>query len=246
MILQNKSNLFLLNRSIGNSLQRENTKYKAALALANNPNIEYVEEDAKVHIVSQVTPWGITKIKAIDVQQSGFTGMGVKIGIIDSGIDFTYEDLDVTEGVTFVEGTTNFLDDNGHGTHFAGTVAALSNELGVIGAASRVDLYAIKVINQYGDGNYSDLVSGIEWAITNNMDIINMSLGGHSESRTLKKAVDNAFNAGVLLIASAGNSGYNKKGSITYPANMIRLSLLALLINGTKGPHSQAWDVNLI
>lgn len=100
----------------------------------------------------------------------------------------------------------------------AGTAAALHNTVGVIGTAPEVSLYAIKVLDRFGSGSYSDVVSGIEWAITNHLNILNMSLGGSSSSRTLKAAMDQAYNSGILLIASAGNNGYSSKGTITYPA----------------------------
>ncbi|MFC4767622.1 S8 family peptidase [Effusibacillus consociatus] len=190
----------------------------AAQSLAENPKIAYVEEDGKVQATDQVIPWGIPHVKATNVQQNGLTGSGIKVGILDTGIDYSHEDLKVSGGVTLVPGTTDYRDDNGHGTHVAGTIAALNNTVGALGVAPQVNLYAIKVLDQSGSGNYSDVVAGIEWAITNHMNILNMSLGGTSSSRTLKAAVDKAYNFEILLIASAGNNGYDPKGTITYPA----------------------------
>lgn len=190
----------------------------AAQSLAKDPKVAYVEEDGEVHTTGQVTPWGISDVQSVEVQQKGITGSGIKVGIIDTGIDYNHEDLKVSGGVTFVPGTTDYRDDNGHGTHVAGTVASLNNKVGVLGVAPQVSLYAIKVLDQNGSGNYSDVVSGIEWAITNHLNILNMSFGGTSSSRTLKAAVDKAYNSGILLVASAGNNGYNSKGTITYPA----------------------------
>lgn len=83
---------------------------------------------------------------------------------------------------------------------------------------AKVELYAIKVLDQNGSGSYSDVVAGIEWAISNNIDILNMSLGGSQGSKTLQSAIDNAYNEGMLLVAAAGNSGYDRKGTIGYPA----------------------------
>lgn len=191
---------------------------QAVQSLSKNPTISYIEQDRKIQAIGQVTPWGIKHSGGINAQQTGVTGLGIKIGIIDSGIDYTHEDLQVKGGATFVEGTTNYMDDNGHGTHVAGTVAALTNDVGVLGMAPQSDLYAIKVVDQFGGGSYSDVIAGIEWAISNNMDIVNMSLGGTSGSKTLKTAVDNAYERGILLVAAAGNNGYDKKGTITYPA----------------------------
>lgn len=190
----------------------------AAQALSNNPNIEYIEEDGMVQAIGQETPWGVIDVNGTDAHQFGVTGAGINIGVIDTGIDYSHEDLQVSGGVTFVEGTSNYMDDNGHGTHVAGTIAAVNNIAGVIGVSPQVNLYAIKVLDQYRNGNYSDVVAGIEWSISNHMDIVNMSIGGSTASRTLQKAIDHAYNSGILLIAAAGNSGYDKRGTILYPA----------------------------
>lgn len=190
----------------------------AAQALSNNPNIEYIEEDGMVQAIGQETPWGILDVNGIDAQQLGVTGTGINVGVIDTGIDYNHEDLQVKGGVSFVEGTSSYMDDNGHGTHVAGTIAAVNNMSGVIGVSPQVNLYAIKAIDQYRNGSYSDVVSGIEWSISNHMDIINMSIGGSTASRTLQKAIDHAYNSGILLLAAAGNSGYDKRGTIQYPA----------------------------
>ncbi len=191
---------------------------KAVNALSKNPNITYIEKDAIAYATSQVIPWGVPHVKATDAQDLGYTGQGVKVGVIDTGIDYTHEDLHVTGGISFVDGTTGYIDDNGHGTHVAGTIAALNNEMGVIGIAPNAELYAIKVLDQNGSGSYSDVVAGIEWAIDYNINILNMSLGGTAQSKTLEKAVNKAYDSGILLVAAAGNNGYSKKGTIGYPA----------------------------
>lgn len=191
---------------------------QAVESLKNNPKIDYIEEDGKVQATGQVIPWGVMDVKATDVQQMSVTGVGGKIGVLDTGIDYTHEDLYVHGGVSFVDGTTDYRDDNGHGTHVAGTIAGMNNTLGVLGVSPQANLYAIKVLDRSGNGNYSDVIEGIEWAIANDLNIINMSLGGTADSRTLKTAVDKAYQAGILVVASAGNNGYSKKGSITYPA----------------------------
>jgi len=120
---------------------------------------------------------GISHIQATESQQLGYSGKGIKVGVIDTGIDYNHEDLHVSGGTSVITGTTDYSDDNGHGTHVAGTIAALNNDIGVIGVAPQAELYAIKALDQYGNGNYSEVISGIEWAIDNQMDIINMSLG---------------------------------------------------------------------
>jgi subtilisin len=193
---------------------------QAAEALKKNPNVAYVEEDHKAYAIGQTVPWGITHIKANQVQATGNTGSGVKVAILDTGIDASHEDLNVSGGKSFVAGESDpFTDGNSHGTHVSGTVAGLNNSLGVLGVAPSASLYAVKVLDSSGSGTYSGIVQGIEWAVSNNMDIINMSLGGSSGSTTLQQACDKAYNSGVLVVAAAGNSGTRgKQNTIGYPA----------------------------
>jgi subtilisin len=192
----------------------------AAEALKKNPNVSYVEEDQMAYATAQTTPWGITHIKADQVHATGNTGSGVKVAILDTGIDSSHGDLNVSGGASFVSGEPNALSDgNGHGTHVAGTVAALNNTAGVIGVAHTASIYAVKVLDSSGSGTYSGIIQGIEWAVANNMDVINMSLGGSSGSTALQQACDNAYNSGVLVVAAAGNSGTRgKQNTIGYPA----------------------------
>ncbi|MBI2588078.1 S8 family peptidase, partial [Candidatus Azambacteria bacterium] len=105
-------------------------------------------------------------------------------------------------------------DDNGHGTHVAGTVAAVNNTIGVVGVGPDVHLYAIKVLNRNGSGFLSDVIEGIQWAIANGMQVANMSLGTSSDIQSFHDAVIAARNAGIVQVAAAGNSG----GAVSFPA----------------------------
>jgi subtilisin family serine protease len=194
---------------------------QAVEALAAHPDVAYVEPDPVAYAVGETLPWGVDRIDADVVQDGGNYGTGVKVAILDTGIDLDHPDLAVAGGATFVEGTTSPDDDNGHGTHVAGTVAALvGNGIGVIGVAPEAALYAVKVLDSGGSGSYSDIVAGIDWAVANGMQVINMSLGGRFDSQTLQDACDNAYAAGVLLVAAAGNSGNpaGKGDNVAYPA----------------------------
>jgi subtilisin len=118
---------------------------KAADALKKNPAIEFVEENVEYNATAQTTPWGITHINADKAHSTGVTGSGVKVAVLDTGIDASHEDLNVQGGASFISGEPDpFNDGNGHGTHVAGTVAALNNSLGVLGVAYQADLYAVK------------------------------------------------------------------------------------------------------
>ncbi len=192
----------------------------AVEALRNNPNVEYVEPDGVCHATADTIPWGISRVQADLVQAGGNYGAGVKVAIIDTGIDIHHTDLAVAGGYSCVSYTTSYDDDAGHGSHVAGTVAALANGTGVIGCAPQASLYAVKVLDSTGSGTWTDVVEGIDWATANGMDIINMSLGGSSGTTALQQACDNAYAAGVLIVCSAGNSGTTDGtgDNVGYPA----------------------------
>jgi len=192
-------------------------------ALNRNPKIAYIEPDGQVQI-TQTLPWGVDRIDAEVVHQYGNKGTGVKVAIIDTGIDYNHPDLvaNYEGGIDFVEGDGDPMDDNGHGTHCAGIVAAEDNEIGVIGVAPKVWLYAVKVLDDTGSGSVTDVIAGIDWATINGMQIISMSLGSDSDSVTLHSACDAAYGAGVLVVAAAGND-YQRRGraevdTVDYPA----------------------------
>lgn len=209
----------------------------AAAALAGNPRVTYVETDKIAYAIGETLPWGVDRIDADVVHSGGNSGSGIKVAIIDTGIDLDHPDLTVAGGATFVEGTTSPDDDEGHGTHVAGTVAALAgNGIGVIGVAPAASLYAVKVLDSSGSGYYSDIVAGIDWSVSNGMQVINMSLGGSSDDSTLRAACDNAYAAGVVVVAAAGNSGNpaGKGDNVGYPAKYESVIAVAATDSGDR------------
>jgi subtilisin family serine protease len=205
-------------------------------ALRKSSNIRSIEEDGHAEIVgadneakpggsgggtppAEVLPWGVNRIDA-DLAWTKSTGAGIKVAVLDTGIDKTHPDLKdhVKGGVNFVPSrgivdSTAWNDDNGHGSHCAGIIGAIDNTIGVIGVAPNVDIYSVKVLNKQGSGDWSWIIGGINWAVTNHMQVISMSLGGGG-STALKTACDSARAAGILIIAAAGNDG----GAVIYPA----------------------------
>ena len=145
-----------------------------------------------------------------------YPGKKIKVAVFDTGVS-RHEDLKIKNGISFVDYTKKYDDDNGHGTHVAGTIAATDNKVGIVGVAPEVDVYAVKVLDKNGNGNYSDIIAGIEWAIDNNMDIINMSFGGCIYSRALHEAIQQAVNAGIVIVAAAGNKTYGLMYPAMYP-----------------------------
>jgi subtilisin family serine protease len=165
---------------------------------------------------AEVLPWGIERVDADLVWPLGNTADPIKVGIIDTGISNKHPDLkaNIKGGVNTINPRKSWNDDNGHGSHVAGIVAAIDNTIGVIGVGPDIDLYAIKVLNASGSGYLSDVIEGIQWAIANGMQVINMSLGTDSDIPSFHDAVIAAKNAGIVVVAAAGNSG----SSVAFPA----------------------------
>jgi subtilisin len=176
-----------------------------------------VEEDVRVWAAAQSLPWGVDRIDA-DIVHASNKGAGIKVAVLDMGIDVDHPDLDVAGGRHFygegIYDDGDYDDDGGHGTHVAGIVAALDNSIGVVGAAPEAALYAVKVLPGNGFGYVSDLIRGIEWAVANNMDIINMSIWSSGPSTALEAALEVADEAGIVIVGAAGNFS----GIVTYPA----------------------------
>lgn len=160
------------------------------------------------------------------------TGSGVKVAILDTGIDQNHED--VSSKIVLQKNFTkapNVDDFYGHGTHVSGIVAAVGNSVGVIGGCPACQLMNGKVLGDDGSGAYSWVANGITWAADNGAKVINMSLGGSFKSRTLENAVNYAWNKGVIVVAAAGNSNNPSK---TYPAAYVKAIAVAATNNKDK------------
>ncbi len=176
------------------------------------------------------TEWNIQAIKADNVDTeltsnqsavsgpavSVVTGSKVKVAIIDSGIDYT-SDIDVYLRKNFIPGedaiSIIYEDITGHGTSIAGIIAAKDNERGIIGINPNVELYSARVLDSNLIAPISRVVEAIYWAIDNKVNIINMSYGTATDSEALKRAIQDAYNEDILIVAAAGNNG-----EIEYPA----------------------------
>jgi subtilisin len=214
-------------------------------ALKNDPNVAKVEDDGPVYALqhnllvegqpspqAETIPAGVAQIKA-PLAWDCSRGKGVKVAVLDTGIDNTHPDLaaNYKGGVSFVPGETP-MDGNSHGTHCAGTIAAAMNGVGVVGVAPAASLYAVKVLANNGSGQWSWLIAGIDWCISNKMHVLSMSLGGGGAPSALETMCNTAFSKGLLLVAAAGNSGPPPPGtssSVGFPGkykNVIAVSAI--------------------
>ena len=185
-------------------------------ALEKDEKVSTIETDIPVKMFADTIDWGIVRIGADKVWESG-TGSGVTVAIIDTGIQTNHPDLNnnLITGYDFVNNDTSAMDDNGHGTHVAGIVASTMNGAGNVGASYSSQLMPVKVLNESGYGYLSDVAKGIYYAADNGARVINMSLGTNYDSDTLRRAVQYAANRGVLIVAAAGN---NYGAPCSYPA----------------------------
>ncbi|WP_083624895.1 S8 family peptidase [Planktothrix serta] len=182
--------------------------------------------------------WNFRSIN-IEGAWSETQGEGVTVAVIDTGVS-RVPDLEQTqfvEGYDFVNDKIEAFDDNGHGTHVAGTIAqSTNNNYGVTGIAYKAKIMPLKVLSAGGGGTISDIAEAIKFAADNNADVINMSLGGGGESHLMQEAIDYAYSQGVVIIGAAGNSGENCAG---YPARYPKvLGVAALDAAGNKTPYS--------
>jgi subtilisin family serine protease len=187
----------------------------AAQGLANNPNVEYVEVDAIRQPYAQTTPYGISHVQANDPVFANASG-AVKVCIIDSGLHTGHADIQGLP-VTGQTGTAWNQDGCGHGTHVAGTIAAVNNTSGVVGVApNAVGLHIVRVFGNDCSWTYSSgLVAALDECKKAGAKVVSMSLGGTVKSVTEDSAFANAYSQGVLSIAAAGNGGNTQT---SYPA----------------------------
>ena len=194
---------------------------RAIDTMRKNPMVAYIEDDVILTIVTDeyVNSRGVSHINSEMAHNNGINGTGVKVAVIDTGIDYNHEDLNdnYKGGYDFVFSDSDPFDDsyNSHGTHVAGIIAAERNGIGGVGVSPNASLYAVKVLNGAGFGTVSWVIAGIEWAVSNDMDVVIISSNTEKDSQALHDACRNASDAGVLLVAAAGNT-YRR--NVTYPA----------------------------
>ncbi len=194
------------------------------------PFVRYVELDPidAVHIADDTLEYGVDNIDAEVVwggSQGATTvtpgqgGAGARVAVLDTGIDCGHEDLagGCVYGANF-SGAAQPFDDHGHGTHVAGIIGARANGVGTIGVAPESTVYAVKVLAANGSGALSWVAAGIDWAVANGMDVVNMSLSASVTSQALNDAVAAAQAAGVVVVAAAGNTGCCN--TVGYPAKL--------------------------
>lgn len=169
---------------------------------------QVIKQEKKVNEV----PKGVEMIQAPKIWDQT-KGKGITVAILDTGCDTTHSDLKerIVGGRNFTNddgGNVDVYEDyNGHGTHVAGTIAAIENNTGVVGIAPEANLLIIKVLDEDGSGQYKWIINGINYAIEQKADIISMSLGGPEDVPELHEVIQKAVNNNILVVCAAGNAG---------------------------------------
>lgn len=180
----------------------------------------YEREDVlSVQDAIQKYGWGIT---AFDLPKawSKSRGQGVRVAVLDTGVDLDHPDLvqNIVPGFNFVSPGKEPWDDNQHGTHVAGIIAAANNEIGMVGVAPEAKIVPVKVLDGSGNGTLTNVAKGIRWAVNEgSADLICMSLGSPNPVQEVRKAIQYALSRKVVCFVAAGNAGVTKE--VYYPAN---------------------------
>ncbi len=212
-------------------------------------NVDTMLEKATGHLIGDAPlygdgwgtkDWGLNDIQAPDAWLAGYTGKGIVVAVVDTGVDYLHTDLsqniwtnkleiagngidddkngyvDDIYGYDFINKDGYALDDNGHGTHVSGIIAGLNNGYGVTGVAYDATIMPVKVLNSSGSGSFTSVAQGVTYAVNNGADVINLSLGAYGASSTeLSTAITYAINHGVIVCMASGN---DSQTSPTYPA----------------------------
>ena len=210
----------------------------AVAELRRDPQVAYVTEDRVVRTTATApvtagdsVPPGVRRIGAATAT-AVHTASNVNVAIIDTGVDLTHPDLNAVSGKNCLRNGASANDDNGHGSHVAGTIAARNNGSGVVGVVPGTKLYAVKVLNRQGSGSTSSVICGIDWVTANasalNIKVANMSLGGggandnncgRTNNDPEHQAICRSTAAGVTYVVAAGNDGGDQAAHVpaSYP-----------------------------
>ncbi|OFW13769.1 MAG: hypothetical protein A3F69_01695 [Acidobacteria bacterium RIFCSPLOWO2_12_FULL_66_10] len=219
--------------------------------IQRDPRVAFVSEDRPVEAVAQTLPTGVNRIDGEISSHFSSNTWNIAVAVIDTGSG-PHTDLTIAGGKNCSTGKS-FSDGNGHGTHVAGTIGAISNTAGVVGVAPGIPIYSVRVLNNAGSGSWSSVICGIDWVTANasrlNIKVANMSLGGagtddgncgNSNSDAMHKAVCSSVTAGVTYVVAAGNNNANLSGFVPAAYDEVLAVTAATDFNGQPGGGAAA------
>jgi len=184
----------------------------ASLKKINGLQLEPDRDVVAADINTKVVPTGVKRVGGDHTFANvGNRPITATVAIMDTGIDVSHPNLNIVGGKSFIINHSSYDDNQGHGTHVAGIVAAKNMSKGVVGVAPGARLYALKVLDDSGHGNLSDILSAVEWVTANasKIDVVNLSLEFPGSSDSLNKAIRESVQSGVTYVVAAGNDADN-------------------------------------
>lgn len=232
---------FWIINAVGCSMTRDMVE-----AVSERPDVKYVMKDLETHLSDAeesekviidvdkdgtTNAWNVTKVNADQVWELGYTGAGVIVAVIDSGVNYNHTDIanNMWDGGTayphhgwdFVNNDNDPMDDRGHGSHCAGTVSSSGTNGKQCGIAKDAKIMALKVLDASGNGNFSDTWAAIEFAVSHGANVLSLSLGapgvgGYWPARVI---MENVLHCGIVASVAAGNVGdkFDSNGDLKYP-----------------------------
>lgn len=202
--------------------------------LSKDSRFEYVERNQRYHIVGSTEPtapvpwdhnWGLEKTEVKKMWAKGFEGNGIRVAVIDTGVDGTHQELNgkVQPGYNAIDDSDNAMDDHGHGTHCSGVIAG-----NAIGMAPKAQIIPIKFLDKEGSGSLEGALKAIDWATKHDVQVMSNSWGGGSFSQALYDAIKAAGDKGIWFTAAAGNEYNDNDRSKSYPASYDLPNIIAV------------------
>lgn len=212
--------------------------------LENDPDVEFVEQDRVVSrpfvnrhfqaaAPAKELQTGVARIEGdLSRTANAAAAVDVDIAVIDTGINLKHPDLNVVKDVSFVPGVKSGDDDDGHGSHVAGIIAARKNGMGVVGVAPGARLWALKALDKDGNGSWSQIIAAVDFVTQNadKIEVVNMSLSDTEASKALDRAISRSVDAGVTYVVAAGNDA--RDASLETPSNHPRVLTVSAVTDG--------------
>lgn len=222
---------------------------KEILKNFNEIRIDDLNFDPIVRVDAQTIDWGMTSSLATSLWVSTTGNSGNNVAVIDTGIELGHNDLQANiflpanSGWDVLNGDNDPSDENGHGTHVAGVIGAINNAIGVRGLNSSVTLLPIRVLDNKGIGTMGGVAAGVDLAVNAGAHFINLSLGSNAVApAVLDQALVQAVDAGMVIVAAAGNSGINNDTYASYPANVNLEGMISVSAMSTPTQNLASWS----